>query len=58
MNHDKDSDSLAEFEEDLTEYIGKNEHSKDLALPQQSMPKRMYVLPVSNLPFFPAQVQP
>jgi len=58
MNHDTDKDSLEEFEEDITEYIGKNEHSKELALPAQSLPKRMYVLPVSNRPFFPAQVQP
>ena len=58
MNHDNDNDSLAEFDEDLTEYVGKNKNSKELALPQQSMPKQMYVLPVSNRPFFPAQVQP
>ncbi|CAN0605891.1 unnamed protein product, partial [Ectocarpus sp. 12 AP-2014] len=38
--------------------IGKDENSKSLALPQQTMPRRMYVLPVSNRPFFPAQVQP
>jgi len=56
MNHD--NHSLEEFEEDLTEYIGENQKSKDLALPQQSLPKQMYVLPVSNRPFFPAQVQP
>ncbi|WP_417513428.1 endopeptidase La [Marinobacter sp.] len=58
MKNEKDNDSLTEFEEDVTEYIGKNEHSKDLVLPQHSMPKRMYLLPVSNRPFFPAQVQP
>ena len=58
MNYDSDRDPLEELEEDVTEYIGKNEHSKELALPQQSLPKRMYVLPVSNRPFFPAQVQP
>nr|WP_227500269.1 endopeptidase La [Marinobacter nanhaiticus] len=40
------------------EYIGKDENRQSLALPQQSMPKRMYVLPVQNRPFFPAQVQP
>lgn len=56
MNHD--NHSLEEFEEDLTEYIGENQKSKDLALSQQSLPKQMYVLPVSNRPFFPAQVQP
>src|SRR5680860_1656420 len=58
MNHDNDKDSLEELEEDVTEYIGKNEHTKALALPQQALPKRIYVLPVSNRPFFPAQVQP
>ena len=58
MNDDPSTDSLEEFEEDVTEYIGKDEHSKSLALPQQMMPRRMYVLPVSNRPFFPAQVQP
>ncbi|MGO1659987.1 MAG: hypothetical protein ACTHYN_15435, partial [Marinobacter sp.] len=56
MNHD--DHSLEEFEEDPTNYIGENKQSKDLALPQQSLPKQMYVLPVSNRPFFPAQVQP
>jgi ATP-dependent Lon protease len=58
MNDDNRKDSLEEFEEDITEYIGKDEHSKSLALPQQMLPKRMYVLPVTNRPFFPAQVQP
>ena len=58
MNDETQNDSLEEFEEDVTEYIGKDEHSKSLALPQQMMPRRMYVLPVSNRPFFPAQVQP
>src|SRR5699024_3270273 len=58
MENDNSRDSLEEFEEDITEYIGKNEHGRELALPEQSLPKRMYVLPVSNRPFFPAQVQP
>lgn len=58
MNDDTRNDSFEEFEEDVTEYIGRDEHSKGLALPQQLMPRRMYVLPVSNRPFFPAQVQP
>ncbi|WP_372982289.1 endopeptidase La [Marinobacter sediminum] len=58
MNDENHTGSFEEFEEDLTEYIGKDEHSKSLALPQQMMPTRMYVLPVSNRPFFPAQVQP
>ena len=58
MNDDNRNDAFEEFEEDVTEYIGKDENSKSLALPQQTMPRRMYVLPVSNRPFFPAQVQP
>jgi len=58
MNDEKRNGSLEEFEEDVTEYIGKDENSKSLALPQQIMPRRMYILPVSNRPFFPAQVQP
>ncbi|KAA1175812.1 endopeptidase La [Marinobacter salinexigens] len=58
MNDESQKDTFEEFEEDVTEYIGKDEHSKSLALPQQMMPRRMYVLPVTNRPFFPAQVQP
>src|SRR5690554_3864845 len=58
MNDENRKDSLEEFEEDVTEYIGKDENSKSLVLPQQARPRRMYVLPVSNRPFFPAQVQP
>jgi len=58
MNDEKRNGSLEEFEEDVTEYIGKDENSKSLALPQQTMPRRMYILPVTNRPFFPAQVQP
>ncbi|SFL81989.1 endopeptidase La [Marinobacter zhejiangensis] len=54
MNEDNGHDVI----EDVTEYIGKDEHSKSLALPQQLMPRRMYILPVANRPFFPAQVQP
>ncbi|MEP1002770.1 LON peptidase substrate-binding domain-containing protein, partial [Marinobacter sp.] len=58
MNDDNRNDSFDAPEEDLTEYIGKDENSKSLVLPKQQMPRRMYVLPVSNRPFFPAQVQP
>ena len=58
MNDENHKDSLEEFEDDVTEYIGKDENSKSLILPQQARPRRMYVLPVSNRPFFPAQVQP
>ncbi len=45
-------------EEESMEYIGKDENRQSLALTQQVMPKRMYLLPVQNRPFFPAQVQP
>ncbi|MFC4258418.1 endopeptidase La [Marinobacter lacisalsi] len=46
-------------EEDITEYIGRDEHTgKSLVLPGEARPRRMYVIPVSNRPFFPAQVQP
>ncbi|MGP9832483.1 endopeptidase La [Marinobacter sp. NSM] len=58
MNDENRKDSLEDFEEDVTEYIGKDENSTGLVLPQQARPRRMYVLPVSNRPFFPAQVQP
>ncbi len=54
MNDDSQQDSL----DDVTEYIGKNESNNSLTLARQSMPRRMYVIPVSNRPFFPAQVQP
>ncbi|MBJ6136878.1 endopeptidase La [Marinobacter litoralis] len=58
MNDENRKDSLDEFEEDVTEYIGKEDNNKALALPHQARPQRMYVLPVTNRPFFPAQVQP
>ena len=54
MSNDNSNDVL----KDVTEYIGKEENSKGLALPEQLMPRRMYILPVSNRPFLPAQVQP
>ena len=31
---------------------------RGLALPDSSLPERLYVIPISNKPFFPAQVQP
>ncbi|WP_166257813.1 endopeptidase La [Marinobacter salicampi] len=53
-------DNIVENEQldDVTEYIGKEDNSHSLALSKQSLPRRMYILPVSNRPFFPAQVQP
>ncbi|MBS3805417.1 MAG: endopeptidase La, partial [Oleiphilaceae bacterium] len=44
--------------DDVTEYIGKDESSHSLSLAKQSLPRRIYLLPVSNRPFLPAQVQP
>ncbi|MDG9670015.1 endopeptidase La [Hahella sp. CR1] len=46
-----------------SEYIGKDEAEESrpggaLVLPGQVMPKRIYLLPISNRPYFPAQVQP
>ncbi|WP_152205255.1 endopeptidase La [Marinobacter changyiensis] len=51
-------DSQQDPHDDVTEYIGKDESKNSLTLARQSMPRRMYVIPVSNRPFFPAQVQP
>lgn len=46
-------------QEDIAEYIGTEENrGKGLILPGEARPRRMYVIPVSNRPFFPAQVQP
>ncbi|WP_137889274.1 endopeptidase La [Pseudomonas sp. 2FE] len=33
-------------------------HSQSLALPDQRLPQRLYVIPIHNRPFFPAQVLP
>ncbi len=32
--------------------------NRSLVLPGQNMPKRIYLMPIANRPFFPAQVQP
>mgnify|MGYP006394977419 CR=1 FL=1 len=59
MTEDTRNDA-ADLAEDITEYIGKDENpqNRGLALSQQSMPQRLHILPVTNKPFFPAQVQP
>jgi len=55
---DEDRNDAPE-QEDITEYIGAEENKgKGLILPGEARPRRMYVIPVSNRPFFPAQVQP
>ncbi|PVY75924.1 ATP dependent PIM1 peptidase [Tamilnaduibacter salinus] len=44
--------------DETMEYIGREDRGgHSLALPQQSLPRRIYLLPVYNRPFFPAQVQ-
>ncbi|MAM00072.1 endopeptidase La [Hydrocarboniclastica marina] len=47
---------------DNIEFIGREDGTvktpRGLALPDQSLPKRLYILPVNGRPFFPAQVQP
>lgn len=53
-----DENSKDTVDADATEFIGKDENSKGLIIPGQIRPRRMYVIPVSNRPFFPAQVQP
>jgi ATP-dependent Lon protease len=49
-------------QDDNIEFIGREDGtskpSRSLALPDQSLPKRLYILPVTGRPFFPAQVQP
>lgn len=48
-------------QDDNIEFIGREDGtsaSRSLALPDQSLPKRLYILPISGRPFFPAQVQP
>ncbi|MDP0588368.1 MAG: endopeptidase La [Candidatus Endonucleobacter bathymodioli] len=44
------------------EVITKNEKSqnpgKELILPQQNLPDKLYLIPVPSRPFFPAQIQP
>lgn len=42
MNDENRNDSLEDFEEDITEYIGKDESSTGLALPEHSRPRRMF----------------
>ena len=47
---DHDSADIIEVTEEQLE--------RGLALPDSSLPERLYVIPISNKPFFPAQVQP
>jgi len=43
---------------DKQEFIGKEDNSGNLALPDDILPDHLLVLPVNGRPFFPAQVQP
>jgi len=60
------SDQALDNDIDLnTDFIGREEQNStnmetqgQLVLPGQALPKRIYLLPVGNRPFFPAQVQP
>ena len=49
-------------DQDQAEYIGKDDRQGNerhgLALPGQALPRRLYILPVFDRPFMPAQVQP
>lgn len=47
---------MSEAEQDTIELS--QENGSTLILPGQSMPKRIYLMPIANRPFFPAQVQP
>ena len=47
-----------QHDDESMEFIGKEENHRGLAISRQHLPKRMYLLPISNRPFFPAQVQP
>ena len=52
-----------EFPEDPSEYADpenaqQHKPGKGLALPGQNLPDKVYVIPIHNRPFFPAQVLP
>ena len=56
-----------EFPDNTTEYTdvehSESEHQPhsggtDLALPEQNLPDKVYIIPIHNRPFFPAQVLP
>lgn len=56
-----------EFPDNTTEYTDvehtESEHhphsgGTELALPEQNLPDKVYIIPIHNRPFFPAQVLP
>ena len=53
---------MTELNQDAPEVITGDEDTEDtgteLVLPHQALPDKLYLIPVSNRPFFPAQVQP
>ena len=52
------TDQDANNPEILTDSEDEQEASTGLVLPQQTLPDKLYLIPVSNRPFFPAQIQP
>ncbi|CAM3743476.1 endopeptidase La [Parendozoicomonas haliclonae] len=52
---------MSEEYDDTAEYIEKGDNelgSTALTLPHQNLPDKLYIIPATNRPFFPAQVQP
>ena len=41
---------------DSSEYLEAEQPATPLALPGQNLPDKLYVIPIHNRPFFPAQV--
>ena len=52
------TDQDANNPEILTDSEDEQDASTGLVLPHQALPDKLYLIPVSNRPFFPAQVQP
>ena len=50
---DQDTDYIEHVAEDAAESRGTG-----LVLPDQNLPDKLYLLPINNRPFFPAQVMP
>lgn len=53
---DQDSNRSDYFENN--QQAASDEASTELAVPSQRLPNRLYLLPINNRPFFPAQVMP
>ena len=52
---------MTQQDQDAPEVIVGDDHEDtgtELVLPHQALPDKLYLIPVSNRPFFPAQVQP